>query len=313
MKRKLTSGRTVSQPKVSRAQSSSPLTGDSGNGVVEPSSLQPFRKALGELFLSNRLSALETHNVAAAAHIEGASSAASLARAGNYGKAPKNLARDIMAQLLKNISMPSLFHWPIPVWNTQTQSQELVSYPFLLPHEMLHHIVSQKGSAYFAIDKENFPALHERFSQVCSQLNLQTKATVALGIHGDGVPFSKKDSIEIISWNFLSHPTADRIPVTAISKQHLCKCNCKGSHTWTAIMEVIVWSLRMLFLGVVSGTLPDGTAWVEPGKDRLACGTQLVCSALLLQFRGDWPFLRSLFYFPSWQSSVICWRFQRWS
>ena len=84
-----------------------------------------------------------------------------------------------------------------------------------------------------------------------------------------------------------------RIPITAVSKKIICQCGCKGQHTWHAIFKVIVWSFRMLLLGYVFDYLPGDEVW-EQERCRLASGTQLVGHALVLQCRGDWPFLKQL-------------------
>jgi hypothetical protein len=134
--------------------------------------------------------------------------------------------------------------------------------------------------------------------------------TVAIGIHGDGVPFQKKNSIEVLSWNFLAHPTANRIPITAISKNHMCKCGCKGKCTWNAVLQILKWSLMQMFIGVVATQCPFGKLWTDARKGFgvLPAGLSLGFHALLLQFRGDWPFLRALFHFPAWNQNIICWK-----
>ena len=157
--------------------------------------------------------------------------------------------------------MPVVFTWPIPIWDTVNLVQTMCDYPFLLPHELIEHIVRKGGLAQLLVAQEEFPELFRNLGAACRSHALPPGATIAVGIHGDGVPFTKKDSIEIISFNFLAMPTADRIPFTGISKKHLCHCGCKGKHTWHAILEVLKWSLLMCFVGRVSAYLPDGSAW----------------------------------------------------
>jgi hypothetical protein len=162
----------------------------------------------------------------------------------------------------------------------------------------------------FQIDKENYPDQHRSLIEQCTKLALDPSNTIALGVHGDGVPFQKKDSIEVVSWNLLARPTANRIPFTAIAKEHMCKCGCKGLCTWTAVLKVFTWSLLMCFVGAVSTLGPDGAPWEDnrKGTGVLRSGFALGFRALLMQFRGDWPFLRALFRFPAWNQANICWR-----
>jgi hypothetical protein len=217
------------------------------------------------------------------------------------------LARDILRKLLKGCQLPDIFWWKIPGWDLVNDCQTLVDFPFLLPHEYIHHIVSNRGLAYFIEDPELYGNVAARKLDACNKLGLQCDSTIAIGLHGDGVPYTKRDSLEMFSWNFLSCPTANRIPFTGISKRFLCKCGCKGRHTFNAILLVFAWSLKMLIAGVISSFLPDGQPWQEDRYRVLVPGTKLFCRALLLQCRGDWPFLRTLFAFPAWNSESICW------
>lgn len=144
---------------------------------------------------------------------------------------------------------------------------------------------------------------HDKAKQLC----LPVDDTVYIGLHGDGVPFTKSDSIEIISYNFLNDPSGQRIPFTAVSKKHICQC-CKGKHTWDAILEVFRWSMLMLFAGKVSKLLPDRSEWQLSEKAKLlAAGVQLAARAILCQIRSDWPFLCTLFNVPQWNSIMMCW------
>jgi len=212
-----------------------------------------------------------------------------------------------MRSMLKGCCVPELFWWQIPLWDVEEQKQTMSWHPFLLPHEMVHRIVAVRGSSFFDISQENFPDLHERKLDLCTKLRLPPQTTVCLGVHGDGVPYTKKDSLEMLSYNFLSHPTADRIPFTGVSKRFVCKCGCKGRHTWNALLLVFAWSVKMLLAGTVSCYLPDGQAIAEHDRN-LVPGFKLCCRAVLMQCRGDWPFLKQLFAFPAWNSDCICWQ-----
>ena len=102
------------------------------------------------------------------------------------------------------------------------------------------------------LDTAKFDCFCKRSASVCPSLD---QILWLFGLHGDGVPYTKKDSIEIISWDLLFHPSSDRIPITAISKKYV------GPNTWRAVMKVIAWSFRMLSLGVVFSRDPDGDEW----------------------------------------------------
>ena len=199
--------------------------------------------------------------------------------------------------------MPEVFWWKVPTWDKDAACQVMSEMPFLLPHEMLHHMVGQQGLKDFllTLDSTYGPLAHS----IMSKQGLSMDSCVALGFHGDGVPFSKTDSLEILSWNVLSQPCMDRIPFTAISKKHVCKCGCLGRHTFHAMLKVLKWSMLQLYVGKVSSFLPDETEWAATNR-HLSPGTELPV-ALMVQARGDWPFLKTLFQVPQWNENLICW------
>lgn len=288
--------------------SSSATAAGSISETVDAAGREPsLREVLGGMFLSNKLSALDVSSISKASYAEGNPLIKAIAKLGNWGKAPKNLARDVMRELLKGIEMPPLFYWKIPLWNPEKLCAEDVDLPFLLPHEMIHHLVNKYGTEKFLLQPTG--PWHRLQSAFCTQFAIDESICVAIGMHGDGVPFTKTDSLEMLSWNFLAHAKADRLPITAISKKHLCQCGCKGQHTWHAIFKVIHWSFLCLFSGVVCDSLPDSKPWSpEFSQGRLASGFRLAVHGFLLQMRGDWPYLKALFSVPSWTSKQICWK-----
>ena len=67
--------------------------------------------------------------------------------------------------------------------------------PFLLPHDLLrsmHHQVSE-----MKLDHEACPDMAEVFVRKCQNMGLDPLSAVPLGMHGDGAPFTKKDSLAV--------------------------------------------------------------------------------------------------------------------
>lgn len=109
----------------------------------EPSS----RSVVGSMFLQNKLSAKDVSAISNAHFREGNHAAFEWAKLGNWGQHPKNLARDLMRNLLRQVSLPPLFYWKVPVWNLEQDCQEYVDLPFLLPHEVIHFLVEKHGAS----------------------------------------------------------------------------------------------------------------------------------------------------------------------
>ena len=169
--------------------------------------------------------------IAFAGYNEGLESLRQFAKAGNWGHAGKNLARDLMKSIMRDCTMPELFWYKIPTWDPESRKQVLTPHPLLLPHEMIHRLLSAKPDL-FHVSAVDYPEISDLLDIQCAKNGLGVGRTAAVGLHGDGAPYTKKDSVEILSFNFLSCPTSDRVPVTAISKKFTCKCGCKGRHTW---------------------------------------------------------------------------------
>jgi len=108
-----------------------------------------FRSVLKEIFISNKLSSLDVFRCASSAQTAGAQGVSDLSRAGHSGAAPKNLARDLMRSMLKGCCVPELFWWQIPLWDVEEQKQTMSWHSFLLPHEMVHWMVAQRGLSFF--------------------------------------------------------------------------------------------------------------------------------------------------------------------
>ncbi len=222
------------------ASSSTDVPRLSGSSFKQPLNLGS-QAVISDVYLSNKLSAKDVSLLAVSIYRDGNLELKSLASAGNWGANPKHLAKAISKRLVKGCLCPEPFWRSIHLWDHAKQSQVMLPCPFLLPHEVLHSLVSTHGIDFTRVRKGAMPELHEHVHRECSKYRLDQARTVAMGIHGDGVPYTKKESLEMISWNFIAQPTFDRVPFTGISKKHLCQCGCKGFHTWHAALNIMKW------------------------------------------------------------------------
>ena len=96
----------------------------------------------------------------------------------------------MLRQVMKTITMPEVFWWKIPVWDPATRTMVMKDHPFLMPHEMFHHIVS-KNKNWIPVDGSLYPELYEMLKTFCLKHELDMTTTTAVGLHGDGVPNTK--------------------------------------------------------------------------------------------------------------------------
>lgn len=287
--------KTPAKPKAAPASSSS---SSSSSGIGQ----EAMRDVAKEFFLENKLSGRDIAKMGRGAYNSGASGVDAVARAGGTGTNPRNAPRDLLRHFLKGTDMPALYNHPIPVWNPDTNTQVIADIPFLLPHHVIHSIGDKWKE--LKLGPDNCPEIWAEFSKQCSSLGIDPCKAIPLGMHGDGVPFTKKHSLEVLSWNPLGHPAGDRVPFSGISKQFICKCGCLGRHTWDAVLEVFAWSCRALIIGKHPSVGPSG----EPVAGALvSLAGQPLQQAVLCQVRGDWPFLKALFSVPAWNNQQMCW------
>jgi len=266
--------------------------------------VRTFKEVVGNLFLTNKLSALHVHSLAASESSEGAQCSKDFAKAGAGGKHPQNFHRDILRGLLKDAKWPREYYAEIPIKNDKGE-MELVLFPFLLPHEVFRHLLKANGLRMRDFLCQENTELAELVKEFCAKFQVDPLEILAIGLHGDGAPFAAKmrDSLEQLSWSFVSDPGSSRIVFTAVPKSGV------GDGTFNAIFEVFAWSMRCLLLGVMPSVRRDGTPFVssDDSERKTWAGETLLMKAALLQVRGDWAFYKSTFNFAGWSSELICW------
>ena len=275
----------------------------SSSGLADQPAPENLQHVMNELFLCNKLSARDVARVARGGKGSGAEGVDRFAAAGGGGKHPQNAARDLMRALLSKTSMPNTTWFDVPCWNPHAMEKHVYKIPSLLPH--LAAVKLFAGTTQWKTDVVRAPQIWEAFAKTCQSLGLNPQECLPIGLHGDGVPFTKKQSLEVISWNVLGEPNNDRVPFTGTSKAYCCKCGCQGRCTWDAVMEIFAWSIKAL----VAGKHPQVDHLGQNLPSELACvaGQSLGVQGVLCQIRGDWPFLKTLFGVPAWNNQQCCW------
>jgi len=242
----------------------------------------------------------------------GATGIAAMGRAGAAGVHPGNTHRDLMRQYLKDTTVPEPYFADIPIHDVKSdQDHVTIALPFLLVHEMIASMVKKCPSITNELSvlppNTRLDNLAMKFAR---DNGVDRSRILPLGIHGDGVPYKKNRSCQVISWNFLATPHAERFMFVNIGKEFCCQCGCGGRHTLDPIIEIFVWSMKCTARGQWPMTRHDGSAWQRTDKSRCNKVGPLLFFALLFQSRGDWSWYKELFGFPSWISKSICWRCQ---
>ena len=147
------------------------------------------------------------------------------------GRCIQNARRDLLKQFLKNTSMPLLYWAEIPLWDESRDRALPTWFPFLLPHEIFARLLQSDTTAQPALHFLS-PEMDELRGKLCSDLGIDPLTFIGVGLFGDGVPHSKRKTVECFSWNFIAEPDAARILSTCVEKNFCCQSGCAGrQHT----------------------------------------------------------------------------------
>jgi len=122
--------------------------------------------------------------------------------------------------------------------------------------------------------------------------------SLALGIHADGAPMTKHESLFTISWNslFAEGTTMDtRFIFTCIKKSDI------GEGTLEALWSYLAWAFNTLASGETATADWQGRP-IGCKKEPLAHGWKAFCVLL----RGDWEFFANNIGLPRWDCAENC-------
>ena len=218
-----------------------------------------------------------------------------------------NAYRTLMRAFGTPVGAPDFSWLEIP-----TTKGENTAHPFLMPHEFFQSYARDRA--------RDFQATLSGPSGACSQFwnglrdtawfrshpslqNMDLSKTIPMGLHGDGAPYAKTDSIFVITWNSLVGQGATakkRFVFTILRKSEM------NRRTLDTVFRIFAWSMNILLSGVTPAASWVGRALKDGGRD-LASGW---CGAMC-QVRGDWDFYREVFNFPAWNTAIrMCWMCQ---
>jgi hypothetical protein len=135
---------------------------------------------------------------------------------------------------------------------------------------------------------------HPRITKHPSLAQTDFDRTVPLGLHGDGAPVTKTESLFTVSWNSLlgTGKTMDsRFIYTCIRKKDI------GPGTLDALWKYLAWSFDVMMRGEEKPAL-DYLGQPYTGEPFDFGGWRGTC----IQLRGDWEFYASVLGFPRWNT-----------
>jgi len=279
------------------------------------------------LWSKGALSATSMQKIAYAAILDGAEHVelGNLAKCGNFGLVPGNVARDVHATFLPSICLAPSVSLQVPVLDPKTSQMDHEEIHFFLPHMMFWSLMlhyPEEANIMFAIDK--IPEFWDGVVSVnCPKLQNHPLKDVAhfsrkyipLFIHGDGVEYTNKDSLMTYSWGaLLSAIGSQDSSILLATFPKSCTWQTKSmpikDSTWGPVLDWIRWSFQSLFEGVHPSCDPEGKTFPEESMfaklaNQPLCASQLRCVVWTLE--GDQDYFCNVLKLNHWATPTPCW------
>ena len=161
-----------------------------------------YERHLQELFIKHKLSANTVQKTADFSTKAGAAGVDKYVKAGKSGALKSNVHRDLVRSMKAGSSMPEPYFVATPVYDEDTNKTRMAWIPVLLMHEILFWLISIGRLSLELICGSSLPENSGQWSSAskfCTEQNIPFDSTIPIGFHGDGVPFAKNQSVEVLS------------------------------------------------------------------------------------------------------------------
>jgi len=211
---------------------------------------------------------------------------------------------------------PELYAAKAQMWDARKNIAVQDFLYFMLPMEIMERLAAKEDVDHYC-NVDDKPEIGNQLDGWCERVGtVRVPSLGGLAIWGDMAPYNTKESICLLTWTLISGLHRKRYWLTCFSKRQMCACGCLGRHTFAAIWEVVAWCLESLMAGLFPAARHDGVPWalstyVGDKARSLRKTAQLPMSAGLLQFRGDWAWIKQVVALIGWKDgpkSKCCWK-----
>ena len=275
-----------------------------GEDYHKAESSKRLRTNLASLFCENIVSGSRSQSLFVDAQAAGAKHVKDL-----QVSEDKNIHRNLLRKLAKAKAKtwPKLYYAKLRLWSNKSQSIVSAKVPFLLPHELVAHLLQLSSPQRLANQAGMSADTQKHMADVSVQFQCPV---IGVGLWCDGVPcnWDRSQSVEVLTM-FLpgqeGQHAAMRLPITVIPKKFVHK-DC----TYEDIFKVIVWSMEALAAGTWPSVRHDKQSWSLADRARKKqAGQTLGINGVLCEVRGDWSMYSSLFRLGGWSKNQhCCWK-----
>jgi hypothetical protein len=235
-----------------------------------------------------------------------------LSKLGSSGAISKNIHRDIMVYANPGVRLPAVFHFDVSFKHPFGQQSQAA----LLPHEMFSALFNNYNAFFSSSIVSDVSKTREFWKAVKDHPQMKShpiasragyqKLAIPLGLHGDGVPIVGlgKGWVKmalVFSWSSLlgaGNTLCSQFYIWSVFEK-LCVVE-EGKRTLDVFFQILVWSLKWLWLGV----WPDED---YQGKKFLICILYYTISCFFV-YQMTLPLLQVLQNISCWHESraVAC-------
>ena len=156
--------------------------------------------------------------------------------------------RAVSRVLKKGAVLREAYIAEVPTWDHEQNRQVMTKLKVMPPHESLHALI-QPGAenewCSFDDSQEGFrTSLHDWGAGGRVGCDIMTSPWACLALWGDSAPYSKTDSLYLLTIRVLNGVHRRRIWIAALRKKNLRACGCYGRHTFDALFEIVAWSMK---------------------------------------------------------------------
>ena len=192
-----------------------------------------------------------------------------------------------------------------PQWDCKKKRRQDRKLAFLPPHETLAAITDDDNrDAFTSFSPEQRRFRQDLESWAASMMVHLVGAWACLALWGDMAPHTKTDSIFLLTWALMNGQCRQRFWLTCLSKSRVCKCGCKGRHSFNLIFSVVAWSVRALQAGTWPAFNHLGQRFRFGDWRRKMSGNPIgLCGTVLRKF-GDWEWMKNGLGLRGWQGET---------
>ena len=217
-------------------------------------------------------------------------------------------ARAVRRKLLSKVILKN-YVTQIPLWDSRANKKVMGNVNILPIHETLDRMVKEGAEMEWASIGDTQAGVQEDILDwgLRQGVDVRIGTWLALALWGDSAPYTKRDSVYLLTHCVLSGIHRKRAWIAVIGKRHVCQCGCWGRCTFDALFEVVAWSFRVLQTGFWPTHDHNGlplTGWRKVLGDRKTP----------FRFRGcctakcaDWAWHKQILAMRGWTGLRRCW------